>query len=178
MFPILSGQNRKEKKKANQPLIYIQMRNIQGKLDFSFISQNEFPGGRSYCIVSSCGVNIQLRASGTILHYKHLQELLHLLAIERNDNFHFCPDVQTIPPRPFKTFFSHFNLHMKGNNISKEFCFKFKWKTCLCLMSFMSTNRLILYLEASQPEDNPSVSVIEFSVFIYQWKIQQPTYPY
>lgn len=89
-------------------------------------------------IVSSCGVNIQLWASGAFLHYKDSEELLHLLAVECNDNFHFFSNVQTIPPRPFKTFFTRFNLHMKGNNISKEFFFK--KKKSLCIISLMSTN--------------------------------------
>lgn len=125
-------------------------------------------------IVSSCGVNIQLWASGAIFHYKDSEELLHLLATECNDNFHFCSNVQTIAPRPFKTFFTRFNLHMKGNNISKEFCFKFKRKLVSALCQWI---QLIQYLKASQPQEDPFVGVIEFSMFIYRWKIQQRTQP-
>lgn len=106
-------------------------------------------------IVSSRGVNIQLWASGAILHYKDSEELLHLLTTEWNNNFHFCSNVQTIPPRPFKTFFSRFNLHMKGDNISKEFCFKFKRKLVSALCPLCQRTGLILYLKASQPEEDP-----------------------
>lgn len=101
-------------------------------------------------IVSSRGVNIQLRASGAIFHYKDSEELLHLLATECNDNFHFCSNVQTMAPRPFKTFFTHFNLHMKGSNISKELCFKFKRKLVSASCALCQCTQLILWLRASR----------------------------
>lgn len=111
------------------------MRSIHGNwISFSFQRMNFLAADR---IVSSGGVNIQLRASGSILHHKDYEAHLPLLVAEQCDNFHFCSSVQTIAPWPFKTFFTHFNLHMKCNNIS-EFCFKFKRKLCLrfgCLMS-------------------------------------------
>lgn len=79
--------------------LYIQMRSIQGKLDFSFISENVW----QIILYLLGGINIQLWAAGAILHYKGSNELLHLLSAQRNDNFHFCSNVQTIAPRPFKT---------------------------------------------------------------------------
>lgn len=119
-------------------------------------------------IVSSGGVNIQLWASGAILHYRDSQELSHLPATQRSDNFHFCFTVQTIPPRPLKTFFTRFNLHLKGDNISKEFCFKFKRKLVSALRPLCQPGGLILYLKASQPQEHPFVGVIEFSVFVHR----------
>lgn len=173
MFPILSGQNRKEKESKPAFDLYSNEKYTGGNwISLSFQRMNFLVADR---IVSSRGVNIQLWASGAILHYKDSEELLHLLATECNDNFHFCSNVQTIPPRPFKTFFTRFNLHMKGDNISKESCFKFRRKLVSVLCPLCQRTGLILYLKARQPEDDPFVGVIEFSVFIHRWKIQPHT---
>lgn len=163
------------KRGANQPLIYIQMRSIQGKLDFSFTSVNEFPGGKS--ILYHLVALISSFERQELFFITKTEELLPLLATESSDNSHFCSNVQTIPPRPFKTFFTHFNLHMKGDNISKEFCFKFKRKLVSSLCPLCQPTGLILYLKASQPQEDPFVGVIEFSVFIHRWKIAQCTQP-
>lgn len=39
------------KTRSSTGLSYIQMRSIPRKLDLAFISEDEFPGGRSYCII-------------------------------------------------------------------------------------------------------------------------------
>lgn len=81
---------------ANQPEIYIQMRtSIHEEIGFlfSFHRMNFLPAD---CIVSSAGVNIQLRASGAFSSSFSLRQC--------DDNFHFCSNIQTKAPRLFETF--------------------------------------------------------------------------
>lgn len=106
-------------------------------------------------IVSSHGVNIQLRASGAILHYKDSEELLHVLATECNDNFHFCFNVQTIPLRPFKTFSPLLIYTWKAITYQRSTALKFKRKLVSALCPLCQRARLIQHLKASQPEEDP-----------------------
>lgn len=79
------------------------------------------------------------------------------------------------PHGHLRHFLTHLNLHMKGDNISKEFYFKFNRKVVSALCTICQRTALILHLKAIQLEEDPFVGVIEFGVFIRWWKIQQHT---
>lgn len=126
----------KKKKGANQPLIYIQMRSIQGEIGFS-ISLWWMNFLVADCIVSSRGVNIQLWASGVILHYKDWGTFTPPLHRKKKKALTIpisVPMFKQYPQGHLRHFSPIFNLHMKDDNISKEFCFKFKRKlvSALC----------------------------------------------
>lgn len=119
MSPILSVQNRKE---------------IGSKPAFDLYSNEKYTGEIGFLFHFREWISwwqIVLYHLVALISSSERQELFFITKTQRNFYTSSPWNAMTIsisfpmfkqyPPRPFKTFFTRFNLHMKGNNISKEF---------------------------------------------------------